>query len=502
MPYTVTARDDSTLDYVVTVTAEAPGSDATLRALDLSAGTLSPGFSAGTTSYTVSVANDVENVTVTATANDEDATLEYSPSQTASPDAGESATVTVTVTAQDGSTVLNYVVTVTRAASSSKAITAFYFASLDVAAAINQTAHTIAATVPYGTAVTSLVPTITHTGASVSPASGAAQDFTGQVTYTVTAQDDSTQDYKVTVTVASGTELGTIAGHEQALESVLDSIPDAYINSARENFHVAYNHSSHGTHVSYGVYGLEAYTAEDAELFGVSTSGESGKLDFSDSYQGGGITGTNYCGDLSVADTDWSKWVEQNETYLDDPDYKHVNVILWSWCDITGHDVGAYLESMQTLIDEYVPGGSKIVGDRTEPVTFIFMTGHANQNANTGEGNPKAQAELILDYCQAHGYYCLDYYSIDTHDMDGNYWEDSSDDAVSSAYQAESGSETGNFYADWQDAHTEGAGYYYNLEYPGSTDPVPGVHNSQHITANRKAYAFWWILARMAGWGE
>ena len=27
-----------------------------------------------------------------------------------------------------------------------------------------------------------------------------------------------------------------------------------------------------------------------------------------------------------------------------------------------------------------------------------------------------------------------------------------------------------------------------------------GEHNTQHITANRKAYAFWWILARIAGW--
>jgi len=299
---------------------------------------------------------------------------------------------------------------------------------------------------------------------------------------------------------------GTIAGHEQAHEAVLRSIPQEYIDYGRENFHVAYNHSSHGTHVSYGVYGLASYRDGDAELFGVSTEKESGKLDFSDSYQGGGITGTNYCGDLSVADTDWSKWVEQNEYYLDGTDSTNVNVILWSWCDITGHDVGAYLDSMQTLIDEYGPGGSKIgtgVGDtRPTPVTFIFMTGHANQNANTGEGNPKAQAELIVDYCQAHGYYCLDYYSIDTHDMGGNYWEDSSDDAVSAAYQTESGSATGNFYADWQGAHTEGAGYYYNLAYPGSTEPVCGEHNSQHITANRKAYAFWWILARLSGWGE
>ena len=27
-----------------------------------------------------------------------------------------------------------------------------------------------------------------------------------------------------------------------------------------------------------------------------------------------------------------------------------------------------------------------------------------------------------------------------------------------------------------------------------------GEHNTQHITANRKAYAFWWVLARIAGY--
>ena len=57
-------------------------------------------------------------------------------------------------------------------------------------------------TVPYGTNPSSLTPTIVHTGASVSPASGVAKDFTNPVTYTVTAADGSTKAYTVTVTVA------------------------------------------------------------------------------------------------------------------------------------------------------------------------------------------------------------------------------------------------------------------------------------------------------------
>ena len=57
---------------------------------------------------------------------------------------------------------------------------------------------------PYGTDVTSLIPTITlSAGATVSPISGLAQDFTGTVNYIVTAQDGTTQrTWAVSVTLA------------------------------------------------------------------------------------------------------------------------------------------------------------------------------------------------------------------------------------------------------------------------------------------------------------
>ena len=86
--------------------------------------------------------------------------------------------------------------------SSEKAITAFTVPGQTGTTVINETLHAIAVTMPLGTDVTALVPTIAISGASVSPASGVAHDFTGPVTYTVTAADASTQDYTVTVTVA------------------------------------------------------------------------------------------------------------------------------------------------------------------------------------------------------------------------------------------------------------------------------------------------------------
>jgi peptidoglycan hydrolase-like protein with peptidoglycan-binding domain len=61
---------------------------------------------------------------------------------------------------------------------------------------------TISVNLPFGTDVTSLTPVINYTGASINPESGSAQDFSGPVTYVVTAEDETTESYVVTVTVA------------------------------------------------------------------------------------------------------------------------------------------------------------------------------------------------------------------------------------------------------------------------------------------------------------
>ena len=110
------------------------------------------------------------------------------------------------VTAADGTTA-TYTVTVTAALASPKAITAY---SLNgVTGVITEPAHTIAVTVPSGTAVTALVATFTSTGASVKvgttvQVSGTTpNDFTTSKAYLVTAADGLTATYTVTVTVAS-----------------------------------------------------------------------------------------------------------------------------------------------------------------------------------------------------------------------------------------------------------------------------------------------------------
>lgn len=85
-------------------------------------------------------------------------------------------------------------------------ITNFEFTSLTspVTGVIDECAHTISLTVPYGTDVTALAPAITISrGATVTPASGEAQDFTNLVTYAVASATTATSTYAVTVTVES-----------------------------------------------------------------------------------------------------------------------------------------------------------------------------------------------------------------------------------------------------------------------------------------------------------
>jgi alpha-tubulin suppressor-like RCC1 family protein len=96
--------------------------DANLSNLALSAGTLSPAFSSGTTSYTASVPNSVTSITVTPTAADSNSTLKVNGATVISGNASViklnvgSNTITVLVTAQDGVTTQTYTVTVTEAA--------------------------------------------------------------------------------------------------------------------------------------------------------------------------------------------------------------------------------------------------------------------------------------------------------------------------------------------------------------------------------------------------
>ena len=118
----VTAEDgNASKTYTVTVTRAAPppSTDATLNGLALS-GVYFGTFYPATTGYTASVANDVDETTVTPTTNDAGATYKVKLDGVADADgtvslAVGSNVITIEVTAEDGNTAKTYTVTVTRA---------------------------------------------------------------------------------------------------------------------------------------------------------------------------------------------------------------------------------------------------------------------------------------------------------------------------------------------------------------------------------------------------
>lgn len=116
------------------------------------------------------------------------------------PDALKEGENTYTVTAEDG-TERVYTVTITRTAvATGRQILSFTYGA--VAGTIDQVNGTISLVLPAGTGTT-FAPTIRVSDfATVTPASGEAQDFSKPVQYKVKAQNGSTNTYTVTVTVS------------------------------------------------------------------------------------------------------------------------------------------------------------------------------------------------------------------------------------------------------------------------------------------------------------
>jgi formylglycine-generating enzyme required for sulfatase activity len=196
--YTVTAQDGTTQKtYAVTVT-NAPNTACDINTFSISGSNGTIDQTAKT--ITVQIPYGVSRTALTPT-------ITVSPDATVDPVSGAARDFTnpvnYTVTAQDGTTQKTYAVTVTNAPNTACDINTFSISGSN--GTIDQTAKTIAVTVPPRTIVTALTPTITVSpDATVDPVSGAARDFTNPVNYTVTAQDGTTKKtYAVTVTVES-----------------------------------------------------------------------------------------------------------------------------------------------------------------------------------------------------------------------------------------------------------------------------------------------------------
>jgi len=193
---TVTAEDNSTQDYTIEFTvASALSSDATLSDLT-QGGTTVTGFASGTFDYGVELPFGTSAYpAVVGTPTDANASAANVVPGTFP------GTVTITVTAEDGST-QDYTIefTVATALSSDATLSDLTLNSFTVIGFAPGT-FDYSVELPFGT---SAYPAVvgTPTDANASAANVVPGTFPGTVTITVTAEDNSTQDYTIEFTVA------------------------------------------------------------------------------------------------------------------------------------------------------------------------------------------------------------------------------------------------------------------------------------------------------------
>jgi hypothetical protein len=198
---------------------------------------------------------------------------------------------------------------------------------------------------------------------------------------------------------------------------------------------------------------------------------------FNNGGSGGALDLHDYAmsGDLGAPDR--TTWATLTRTYL--AANKDVNVIIWSWCGevstATEADINTYLNLMESLESDF------------PTVKFVYMTGHLDGSGLSG--NLHLRNEQIRNYCKTNHKILYDFADIESYNPDGAFFADKKANDACDYDKNGDGSADANWATEWQNAHKQGTDWY----------TCSSAH-SQPLNANQKAYAAWWLLARLAGW--
>ncbi len=229
-------------------------------------------------------------------------------------------------------------------------------------------------------------------------------------------------------------------------------VSDDYVNAAKSVFKIAYGHTSHGSQL---VTGMEVLEGQEP-LYSYSSDGSGGALYLNESFLSGDLGGD---------------WETQTRNLLNN-NTNGINMVMWSWCgqlsSMSTAEVNDYLQKMDQLEQDF------------PKVTFVYMTGHLDGSGEAGQLNQNNQT--IRKFASDYNKVLFDFADIESYNPAGSYF-------LNLNATDNNDYDGGNWAQNWCSTN--------------SGSPLCATNvcaHSQPLNCNLKGRAFWWMMARLAGW--
>ncbi|MBN1378189.1 MAG: hypothetical protein JXA04_03045 [Gammaproteobacteria bacterium] len=262
---------------------------------------------------------------------------------------------------------------------------------------------------------------------------------------------------------------GLLVDHNAAL--AFEDIPDCWLDQAKQ-LTLHYAHTSHGGQIIEGLNYLENFVADKYRIAiragateGLPAVEDPPALRIYDGNPGDTYVTPERYWDGQTA-INWTRSVA---------DTGHYDYSMWSWCtqqsDNSVETVNRYLATMSAFESEY------------SSMRFILMTGRTDGDQDTNPDSVlRRNNNMVRDYARDHEMVLFDFADLEKYDPNNVFHPD-----VHDTCNTPDGYWCGDWCSDYPD------------QCPNSLASLGCTHSSGPVCF-QKAKAFWWMMARLAGW--